>query len=120
MNALTQLEIRELRAFLETLRPETILCPGFGTPHPYRGAWTSLAFAPQSTTTARELLADITRATTSKLRFVDGRESDYIHESCCMVFVASQGHYGVPLTLEALLTTIEGWVKIGEGFDRTH
>lgn len=120
MNTLTPLELHEVKKFLQCLKPETILCPGFGTPHPYRGGWTTLGLVPQTTTTVRELLGDIERAQSTKLRFPDGREVDYYYENISPVYIASQNHYGVPLTLEALLMSIEGWVKIGEGFDRTH
>lgn len=120
MNTLTPLELQEVKRFLQCLKPETILCPGFGTPHPYRGGWTTLGLVPQTTTTVKELLEELDRALTTRLRFPDGRESDYTYENRTPVFIASQNHYGTPLTLEALLMSVEGWVKIGEGFDRTH
>lgn len=120
MNTLTFLELREVKRFLQCLKPETILCPGLGNPHPYRGGWTTLALAPKTTTTVRELLEDLKYAQETYMTFENGRQSDYLYEDHSPVFVASQGHYGAGLTMEALLMSVEGWIKIGEGFERTH
>lgn len=120
MNVLIGLEIREVKRFLECLKPETILCPGFGNPHPYRANYMELALAPKITTTVRELLEDLNRAQTVRLKLENGTENNYIFEDHCSVLLASPGHYGRFLTMDMLLMSVEGWVKIGEGFGRTH
>lgn len=120
MNPITPLELGELKTFLQSLKPDTILCPGFGNPHPYRATYSTCAFEPLITTTVRALLEDVNRAMTTRLLFSTGEESDYTFDDRTPVFIASPNHFGNPMTFESLLMTVETWVKIGEGFGRTH
>ena len=121
MNNLTQLEIRELKTFLQALKPETVLCPGFGAPHSYHGCWSQIAFVPQTSTTAGELLRAIEELMRlDRIRLRDGREMEFIYEPSTLLWISTPGHHGIFMTFESLLMTIEDWMKIGEGFERTH
>lgn len=121
MNPLTQLEIRELKTFLQALKPETVLCPGFGAPHSYYGCWNQIAFVPQTSTTAGELIQAIERVMSlDRIRLRDGREMEFIYEPTTLLWISTPGHYGTCMTFESILTAIEAWIKIGEGFERTH
>lgn len=118
MNILAPLELHEVETFLKCLKPETILSPGFGMPHPYYDDSGILGLVPMVSTTVKELLNIINSLKTTKLQFPDGEEIGYYGTS--FVYIASRNHRGVPLTLEILLMSVESWMKIGEGFGRTH
>jgi hypothetical protein len=68
----------------------------------------------------RELLEDLNRAQTTRLEFPEGGQVEHLYQDTTNVFVASPNHFGTPLTMEYLLLSVEGWLKIGEGFNRNH
>jgi hypothetical protein len=118
MNPLTQITLRELDLFLLVLEDDVVLCPGYGTPHAYKGGCTTVAFEPKSTTTVRELRRDVRRALTESFPNPCCSPRNYCNDT--VVFVAAQDHYGQPLTLGALIIAVEPWFNLGDGFNRTH
>jgi hypothetical protein len=118
MNPLTQITLGEFQSFLYGLKDEVVLCPGYGTPHAYKGGCTTIAFEPKSTTTVRELRNDVERALTESFPNPCCAPRDYCRDT--VVFVAAQDHYGQPLTFGTLIIAIEPWFHLGDGFNRAY
>jgi hypothetical protein len=117
-NILLQINIEEMKRFLQCLKPELVLCPGFGEPHPYRGNISCLAFAPQVSITAGELVRHIEQAQTTFLVEHDGNPIYFKYIGTSPIFIADLGHYGTPMTFQSLLMAVENWIQLGEGFNR--
>lgn len=118
MNILTPISIAELRNFLAAFKSDVVLCPGLGTPHLYRGGGGCLALAPVLNTTVGTLIAEIDQVISTGVPHPNsyGRTFRFNQEND--VYVAQQNHYGQPLTLSALLNSVDPWLGIGEGFGR--
>jgi len=111
MNLLTPISIVELQSFLAALKDDTVLIPGFANPHIYRGNDSCPALVPVLSTTVGELKMAISDLVTNGVRSeYDRRYRFNLH---MQVFVAQEGHFGVPMTMGTLINAVESWSNLG-------